>query len=38
LATFLLIYHLPLAEMTLMARDSSKAEMYPRVIIPGSLA
>jgi len=29
---------LPFAEMTLIASDSSNAEMYPRVIIPGSLA
>jgi len=29
---------IPLAEMTLIASDSSNAEMYPRVMIPGSLA
>lgn len=28
---------IPLAEITAMARDSSKAEIYPRVMIPGSL-
>lgn len=28
---------IPLADMTAIARDSSKAEIYPNVIIPGNL-